>query len=393
MIIQQINGTNGTVYQDLASALYDIGHIILIQVLWLTIYIPVSIVGILGNIFCVYIFYQPAFYSPTSPPLFSYMRYESIIGIVGNLVGAVYGFNLCSDILPFVNTYFSESVIQPNLAIPLYNMSYYTKFLIEIAIVVDRILMLTPSIMSVNWLKIKRPYLVLIAICTFSLLINWPYLYLIDTAKVNIFISYPDQQMYTFYAANVKTDWSTYPRFGYFVMLFIFVFKHVVTFIIETVLSVVSLVLFQRHLAHKVKLTRTSTVTRARLNEQMLTTAGPASSNEQETGGRKMANLVFVMSITGFVHNAIMLTYTVFNLTSKANTFLRVLGFVAYFSSTVRHSVNFVQFYCFNTAFRTETRVVLNKMRLSRVQRVNLMSSGTVVPVMNRRRTSLVTVV
>jgi hypothetical protein len=106
--------------------------------LYLTVYLTVSIAGFIGNIFCVLIFYRPAFYSSNSPPLYSFLRYEAMIGIVGNLIAAVYALNTCSDILPLTNTNPSQW-IQSYIAIPLYNMSYYAKFLIEIVIVVSSV--------------------------------------------------------------------------------------------------------------------------------------------------------------------------------------------------------------------------------------------------------------
>jgi hypothetical protein len=299
--------------------------------------------------------------------------------------------NLCSDLIPFLNTYFGESVITPNIAIPLYNMSYYAKFLIEIAIVVDRILMLVPSFGSRwginNLLKVQRPYLILLGLCTFSLLINWPYLYLIDGAKVNVFISYPDRTVYTVYAAYTNSAWSKLPSFGYYVMIFIFIFKHVVTFTVETVFNVISLILFQRHLANKAKILGPSpsaglaSVSKPNLSINKTGSVMPikrasrgmslgnaltgnSGNNDPSAGGRKMANLVLIMSVTGFAHNAILLTYTVCNLTLPLSVFLRSLNFLAYFTSALRHAINFLQFYLFNTAFRKETRFILAKLKI-----------------------------
>jgi hypothetical protein len=107
LIIQVLsNGKFGsTVYKELGSALNDLGFYFSIEMLYLTIYLTVAVVGAILNIFCVFIFFRPAFYSSKSPNLFSYLRFEAMIGIVGNLVGAVYALNICADILPFTNNY------------------------------------------------------------------------------------------------------------------------------------------------------------------------------------------------------------------------------------------------------------------------------------------------
>jgi hypothetical protein len=146
MIIQLLpNGMNGsTVFTDLSSALFALGYIFSVDLLYLTIHTVVSIAGVAGNAFSVFIFYRPDFCSATSPPLFAYLRYEAMIGVVGNLAGAIYAFNICSDILPFTNTFISQW-IQSYMAIPLINMGYYAKFLIELVVVVDRIVIIVPS--------------------------------------------------------------------------------------------------------------------------------------------------------------------------------------------------------------------------------------------------------
>jgi hypothetical protein len=382
------SGKNSSrVYKDLDSAFSDLGFYFSIEMLYLTIYLALSVVGIVGNLFSMYIFYRPIFYSPTSPPLFAYMRYEALIGFIGNLVGAIYGLNTCADILPLTNTYTSQW-IQSFISVPVYNMTYYAKFLIEIMIVVDRIIMLAPSLGSRFGLSklhhIKRPYIVFIIICTFCVLINYPFIYLMFSPSTNVLVNYgyPGYQVYTYFVAS-RSTWSNLGMFGYYPMLFIYIFKNIVTFFFETVLNIISLVLFRRHLAQKNKLQAakmgTGTVNRGRVS--VISTAQhqthfsnsvtyQATSANESTGGRNMANLVLVNTITGFVHNVLLTTFTIYNLNyPKPSLTQRTIQFSSYFASTVRHALNFVQFYSFNTTFRKETQLSLRKLKcFSRVR-------------------------
>jgi hypothetical protein len=410
-IIQLVNGSNGTtVYTDLDSALVALGKDFNIDMLYLTIYLAVAIAGILGNILSVWIFFRPAFFSSTSPPLFAYLRYEAMIGVVGNLVATLYGLMKCSYTLPATNNYASQW-IQSFITMSLYNMSYYAKFLIEIIIVLDRILILAPSFGSLlklnKLLKIKRTYLVLLTVCSFTVLVNYPYIYLMFAPTKNVLVNYtfPESQFYTYYTTS-RTVWSAWGNQGYYPMLFIYIFKNCFTFAIETVLNIFSLVLFQRHLAHKATLVGPKPNTNRHNqnvqhhvdadvdgsitdpnNATTITTNGRSrrtgeshsSSSGGSTGGRKMANLVLIKSVTGFVHNVLLTTQSFYFLNNpKTSVTLRSIQFSAYFATNVRHAINFLQFYFFNAAFHKEALIALAETRLVNRARVQPSVNHTV---------------
>jgi hypothetical protein len=368
-IIQLLaNGSNGsTIYTSLESALNALNFFPSLEILYMSIYMAVSFSGIVLNAFSVYIFYRPSLNSPTSPALFSYMRYETMIGVLGNLVGAFTGFNSSPSILPFVNNYIGQW-IQIYLMSPLYNMSYYAKFLIEIAIVVDRILMLTPTF-GARWgindlLKVRRPYLVLITVCALSALVNYPFIYLMNTTQTAVLVNYgyPGYRVYTYFL-NSRSTWSNWSNTGYFLMLSIYILKHAVTFFLETVLNVISLVLFQRHFAQKAKLTIRSLS--APKQKQSTSVSASQEMNRESPGGHKMAYLVLFMSASGFLHSLILLSHVMYSLIyPKPGLTVKTLLFCGHFASAIRHAVNFVQFYWFNSAFRKEARALLAKMEL-----------------------------
>jgi hypothetical protein len=367
MIIIQLllNGKNGsTIFSSLESALYGIGFIFSVEMLFLTIFMVVSIAGVVLNTFGVYIFYRPSLNSSTSPVVFSYMKYETMIGVVGNLACIAMGLSFCSGSVWFENTYTAQWIFS-YIGTPVYNMSAYAKFLIEIAIVVDRILMLVPSFGS-RWglrdiLKVKRPYLILLTVCACTVIINYPFIYLMNSPLVITLVNYglPDHPVYTYFTSP-RNPWSLWGNPGYYLVLFISIVKHVVTFFMEMVLNVISLVLFQKHLASKNKLVGPSVNIRA---AQQTRQAG--ENSRESPGGRKMANLVLFITVTGFVHHLLLLNLLVYSLLNPVvNLTLRIIIFSAFFSSTMRHALNFVQFYLFNTAFRKEARAALAQMNL-----------------------------
>jgi hypothetical protein len=155
-------------------------------------------------------------------------------------------------------------------------------------------------------------------------------------------------------------------------MLCIYIFKNLVTFVFETTLNVFSLYLFQRHLAQKARLTNPGANNRhhslqsdgSTLNNARQVPAAATNRNES-SGGKNMAKLVLVISITGFIHNSLLLAFTVYYLVfTKPTLMLKILQFISNFASTLRHAFNFVQFYFFNTNFRKEARLVFANIKL-----------------------------
>jgi hypothetical protein len=358
----------------MVSALSALGFFSTIEFLYMSVYLIVSAVGIILNIISVVVFYRPAFYSPTAPPLFSYMRYEAMIGIIGNLAAIVFGLNSCTDILPFANT--DPSLwIDSFIALPIHYLTFYAKFLIEIVIVLDRIMMLLPSLGSRyglnNLLKVKRPYLVLIGICIFSILVNFPYFYLVSVPTLVTLVNYgyPRYKVNNYLILG-RTAWSSWSGDGYYYMIGIYVFKNFLTFIVETLLNITSLVLFKRHLARKVRLQapRLDTIIQTQGGGQTMPSGKTRRSMSREagTGGRHMADFVLVMSVTGFATNMMQLFYTLyFTANPKPTLIMRLLQFIAFFASTFRHAINFVLFYAYNVNFRKETKIVLIKLKLT----------------------------
>jgi hypothetical protein len=386
IIIQLLsNGKNSTaVFQDLASAWSALGYNFTIQMIYLTIYMVISIVGLIGNFFSVFIFYRPAFNYVNAPPLFAFLRYESIIDFVGNLIGAIFAFYACANLLPFVNNYPSQW-LQGYIVIPVYTVAYYAKFLIEIVIVLDRIIILVPSVgtrFKLNYLvKSKRPYLVFISIWIFSFLINFPYFYPIPanpTTSVLVNYGYPGCHVYTYYSSG-RNNWSSWGNPGYYIMIAIYIFKNGITFFVETALNVVSLILFQRYLAYHNSVTINGLVSRRAKALNHIHTQGSGSvqpvrdiaaeqhNNTVDTsaGGRNMANLVLTQTVSSFIHDTLLLSYTLNMLINpkQADT-SRILQLVSTFATAVRHSINFLQFYFFNSKFREEVCIVLMRMKL-----------------------------
>jgi hypothetical protein len=171
---------------------------------------------------------------------------------------------------------------------------------------------------------------------------------------------YPGYQVYVFFAAG-KTDWSTWGNPGYYPVLAIYMFKNVVTFVIETILSVISLYLYRNHLTRTFHLTSPTALIFKRKHVKVVNSSNSheksnsSDSSAESVGGRNMANLVLVMSMAGFFHNCVLTSSAVYNwINPSANLVAKILSFLSVFTTAVRHASNFLLFYFFNKMFKKE---------------------------------------
>jgi hypothetical protein len=168
-----------------------------------------------------------------------------------------------------------------------------------------------------------------------------------------------------------KSTWANWGNSGYWTMMSIYIFKHVVTFAVETILNITSLILFRQHLANRVKLTGKNTLIVPTGSPTITANVQITAKNEEDhaggggesAGGRNMAFLVLFMSFTGFVHNVLLTGFQLYSLIfQKPTAQSRSFQFCAFLASTVRQAINFLQFYWFNTVFRKTAHVLFAKM-------------------------------
>ena len=151
-----------------------------IEYLYLSVFLPTTIVGVLLNMMCVFIFSRNRFRTP----LYVYLSYVAYVGIVGNLTSLIIAIAICTETIEIANTYIGQWLVSYVYA-PLYNMTFTAKFILDIVIVLDRIVYFKPHF---KWLIEIKPYKIILAILSYAVLINFPYIYLLYQPVVIRFI-------------------------------------------------------------------------------------------------------------------------------------------------------------------------------------------------------------
>lgn len=351
------NLNTSVTYADLDAAYYDLGYIYPLEVVYLAVFLPATIVGLGLNVISVIILNSNRF----NKPIFSYFIYTCLVGIYGNAVAIIHGFSTCAgySLVPFANNYIAQW-LEAYIYIPSYNMASYAKFLLDVAIILDRLIVFNTVIKPL--MERVKPYQVFLMIIVFTVFINYPYIHLVYEPRENYLIQ--NGAVFVIYTVNL-VPWGLKGSYGYVVMYSIYLFKHVLTLIVEIILNMISLKKFRSFIAKKNSLrmrTFNSTATTTHHEEFDEPPPPPPQSSRHQSASsksldadRNITKLVFLNTLASFLHHSILIVYVIYYLhAQKLSSAVRCVQLLAALASVLRHGANFFFFYGFNTNFRDQ---------------------------------------
>jgi hypothetical protein len=320
-----------------------------LDLFYLCLFMPVSMLGtLLNSLVFIVLYLSPKFQSNS---LFSFLRPHVFISILGNLLGVFYGFAKCALSLEIANNFYTQSLIS-YFYIPLYNMLYYVKFLIDIAIKIDQIAVFRPKL---NRYYLLRPGQMVLVLLILAFVINFPYLWMIYQPNLYVFMDNNTQhEIYRLYHFGL-TDFAISFN-GKFTLNCIYFIKHFVTVIVEILLNIVWWYIFKQHFSNRIKIIKSTDV---------VDSSGVAAkkqgvaivrtvSKKQIYAEKNMSIMFWVNSIVSILHNIILAVLTIYFLIQVQSMQAQLSIFFAHFSSVLRHASSFFILYFFNTLFRNE---------------------------------------
>jgi hypothetical protein len=389
-------------FPDLDSALYNFGYIYSIEYLHLFLFTPLSLMGFILNIVCLFIFNQKEF---RSIPLYYYLKIYTVHGLVINFVEFFYSFTQCVRLLSFISNTYEAHFFVTYIYIPVFNTCQYCKFLIDLLIIWDRIETFKNKVPSTLLSTVTHNYYIkynrsksgtsgakergmikismrsiIWFICIFSLLFNAPYLLAyVPGKKIILFVaangSIMQPRMEFYYARKTQFYKST---FGFILMNFTYFVKNLLTFLAEIALNIVFCFLFKTHFAKKrTRLMSTfggtysmveNSTTNDSVNQRnnsliskkslIQSTSRNFLSLDNHKVDKKLTKTVILMSCISIVHHTLLLSFILYYLFSFFDLIAKCLAFSAHFSSVIRHSTPFFIFYVFNKNFRNEFKML-----------------------------------
>lgn len=332
-------------YTDYDSALFAVGYIYPIEILYVSVFLPVTIVGVFLNIISIAILNTDRF----NQHICSYFVYSCCISIIGNVTAVIHALSSCAgfNLIKIGNTFIVQW-LQAFIYTPCYNMTSYALFLLDIFICLDRLAVFDPKYKK--YVEKYQPRQALACVIVIVIIVNFPYLYLTYEPVQNVLVS-SNGAMSVINFVRIA-DWAKRGSYGYNIMYVIYFVKFVLTFSVEIMLNLISLSKFREFLANKSKLVHACQIRKSMNTNELNVNMNKIKSIDVE---RKITKLVISNNLASFVHNVALIVYVVYYLNMfNLDLTIRVLQFTAMFVSVVRHASHFFFFYTFNSHFRSE---------------------------------------
>jgi hypothetical protein len=358
-----------------------------LDTVYMYVFVPTALLGFTLNTLSLVILQRREQFGR---PMYAYLRALTWLGVVGNLVAVAYGVLQCPHILPTVANTYAGQFYKSYVYIPIYNMAYYARFLIDIAKKLDQIS--TFSLRRSMYLGL-RPWHVVLITLLITLLVNYPYLYLVYSPQsFQIVNNNPAERAAlhsdTFHFFHL-TEWASSAA-GRLTLNLVYVVKHGMTLGIDVILNIIWFALFKPYYTHKsntingsllLKNDQQSCQAEANVVQGVKSKRMGSNASMSSVHGRlrnlnsekKMSDMVLLNSVMCVLHHLVLVGFTAYYLNSSArNLTVEVMSLAAHYASVLRHASCFFMFYGFNSSFRNECKYLFG------VRKRPLTAAGTV---------------
>lgn len=397
-ILVYIDGKNYT-FEDMSSAHAWLGIYPFLQILYASLFIPVSFVGFFLNILNMWILCRGG--SGTSRAnsefrikLYDYLRVYTFTSIISTFLEFWFGFTQCFELIPALANQYLAQMYSCFVYSPVHNTLTFLKSSIDILIMFDRLGTLNPEF-RLNLPNIIHPYKFSMGLFVMLAVVNIPYYlsYQVDKA----IITNTEDEYYIYYRYIIENSEFSDSSYGKIILAMLFFFKHGVTLLLEVVLNLIFYVnlrryfvkknqlianVFQQARKNKVSSAETEATHRSSLRVD-ITTRVPVNSINEASGStehppthpkqsislchsansiERNSRMVIVHSLISILHQMSLFVYLSYSLTHD-DLVMYTLRFVANFMSSLRHGSSFFVFYFFNTSFRSCLNSCLSEVK------------------------------
>ena len=308
------------------------GSLWIIDVLYIALLCPLSVVAVFLNILSFKIFSSKGF---SKKNLNKYFKVYTINSMV---ISALFSFNFLvrtPTILEFTNSY-TARFIAIKIMFPLFAIIYFYLSILDIVISLERI---SHFLIILKKLRTCNPYKICFLLFLVSLAMNLTYTFVYYPGSVNVKLA--NNTNYTIYY-NALTSYGK-SKIGQLNIIAVYLTRDVFILFVVIVLNILSIVLLRRHLRKKSEL---------------------LNSNEENISLMKSINtrltvMVIVMLTISFLEHLIFfITYAYFSI-YKNGMISSICNFVSVMGIVIKQISNFVLFYSFNKVFRVKLNRIL----------------------------------
>lgn len=279
-----------------------------------------SILGILSDLACIFVFFRIKLKSP----LYTYLRAYSIINL---LISCTLFCQFFYFYYPLTNSY-SMTVINSYVTGPLLAICFLNSSFLDILILLDRLSVFMKQVKE--WLKLISPINQIIILFIVGVVFDIPFFLLIVPQKFTLMVVNGTE--YSFWFSNVSPLALSHTGFG--LLMFIVVVNYGFVMIAQIALNIGSGILIRRHLKRRASRAGTTSI-----NQSL-----DVKTNLMVT---TLCSLSFAEHLLVIVFNLGLYFFS-----AKINLYL--LKDLTFFGLSMRRFFDFFFFYKFNKVFRKQ---------------------------------------
>jgi hypothetical protein len=340
-------------YPTLDQILTSIGSAYYIDCLWFYVNVPVSAIGIICNLLALIVLQD----RELSIPLFKYLRLYCVNSVILNLailmlfsssVPRIFSWSNTSEVLASIGCY---------VITPVANLIYFFNTVIDILITFDRIGTFKP--IAVKWMKLT-PYKMSLAAFICCLAIDFPFFFAFSPGSFTVYLNSTYAQ--TFRYSGLSSF--AYTEVGKVLILIIYIVRDFLLMVVEIALSIASVYLLKQYMVRRASMFSkrgSDAAVRASQMVNVASTVTAATNDHARNGNSSNADLnlsimVSLMCLFSIIEHLAVLIASAYPYIGSDNILIHLLYFLAFFLTSVKHSLNFLLLYTFNKKFRSIAR-------------------------------------
>lgn len=321
--------------------LNSIGSYYILDVLYFFVELPLNVIGIILNIFCIIIIKK----LHNGIPLYTYLLFFVINSLLTNILSSVIFLSRSRRYFFLFGTYDIKAFDSYGY-IPIATTLYFINSVIDIFILLDRISNFIQKIKNI--LSRVSPFKICIIIIISCSLINIPifFVYVPKSIKIN----FSNNQTYSFYIVSVSEIIKT--KAGNIMIFTLYSIRDILTLIIEICLNFVTIRFIRNHIGKKNQMRKSITL--------MLSTANSLVENKETfIRGRSLSQLsetrstmmvIIISMLNILVHS--LLFYTLIYGYYYSDYFGSLFSSLVVLANSFKHACNFFIFLFFNLKFK-----------------------------------------
>ena len=305
------------------------GNSWIIDVLYIALLCPLSVVGVFLNILSFKIFSSKG---SSKKNLNKYFKVYTISSIV---ICTFFSFNFlvrATTILEFANSY-AARFISTRILFPIFAILYFYLSLLDIVISLERI---SHFLIILKNLRSYNPYKVCFLLFLVSLAINLTYTFVYYPGSVDVKLA--NNTNYTIYY-NALTSYGK-SKIGQLNIIAVYFTRDVVILLVVIVLNILSIVLLRRYLRERRELLN--------INEENILLMNSINT-------RLTVMVIIMLTISSLEHLLFFISY-VYYFVYKYDMISNICNFISITGIVIKQISNFFMFYSFNKLFRVKLK-------------------------------------